>query len=139
MDLNRIEVIVSWQTPTCLKKIQAFVGFSSFYRRFIKNFAKTVKSLVFLTQKKYPFFWSEACHEAFHRLKVMATNALVLRHYDRVRITVFETDSLSYVNRRVLSQADNNRVLYLIAFYSKNLLLAKSNDKIYDKEVLAIV
>ena len=50
-----------------------------------------------------------------------------------------ETDSSDYMNGGVLSQKDDSGVLYLIAFYNKNLLPAECNYKIYDKELLAII
>lgn len=84
-----------------------------------------MKLLVSFTWKNCSFFWSEACQEAFQRLKVMVANTQVLRHYDFGRPTVFETDCLDYMNSGVLSQADNNRVLYPIFFYDKNFLPAE--------------
>jgi hypothetical protein len=39
----------------------------------------------------------------------------------------------------VLSQYNNKGVLHPIAFYSKKIILAKCNYKIYNKELLAIV
>ena len=52
---------------------------------------------------------------------------------------MLETDSSDYVNGGILSQADDDGVLYPVAFYSKNLLPAEYNYEIYDKELLAIV
>ena len=69
----------------------------------------------------------------------MVTSTLVLRHYNRLQPAVLETDSSDYVNSGVLSQADDNGVLHPVTFYSKNLLPAEYNYKIYNKELLAIV
>ena len=63
----------------------------------------------------------------------------MLQYYDRSRPVVLEIDSSDYVNGSVLSQADDDGVLYLVIFYSKNLLPAEYNYKIYDKELLIIV
>ena len=139
MDPNKVEVVANWEAPTCLKEVQAFVGFCNFYRRFIKDFSKTVKPLVALTKKDCPFRWSEACQSAFEEIKDLVTSALVLRHYERSRPAVLETDSSDYVNGGVLSQADDDGVLHPVAFYSKNLLPAECNYEIYGKELLAIV
>lgn len=139
MDPSKIEVVAGWETPTCLKEVQAFVGFCNFYRRFIKDFSKTVKPLVALTKKDCPFQWSEACQAAFEHMKHLVTSAPVLRHYERSRPAVLETDSSDFVNGGVLSQADDDGVLHPVAFYSKNLLPAECNYEIYDKELLAIV
>ena len=67
------------------------------------------------------------------------TEAPVLRHFDQNRELYLETDSSDYVNSGVLSQKDDDGILYSVAFYSKNLLPAECNYEIYDKELLAII
>ncbi len=44
MNFIRVKVIVNWATLINLKEVQNFVKFVNFYRRFIKNFSKLVKS-----------------------------------------------------------------------------------------------
>ena len=139
MDSNKVQAIIDWTTPSNLKEVQAFVGFCNFYRRFIKDFSKIVKPLVALTKKECPFIWSEACQQAFQELKDKVTVAPVLKHYDRTKPAILETDSSDYVNGGVLSQEDNDGILHPVAFYSKNLLPAECNYEIYDKELLAII
>ena len=139
MDPDKVAAVTAWEVPTCLKEVQSFVGFCNFYRRFIKDFSKTVKPLVALTKKDCPFLWSEACQAAFEEMKHLVTSAPVLRHYERSRPAVLETDSSDYVNGGVLSQADDEGVLHPVAFYSKNMVPAECNYEIYDKELLAIV
>jgi hypothetical protein len=39
----------------------------------------------------------------------------------------------------VLSQYNNDRILYLVAFFSKKYYLVEYNYKIYDKELIVIV
>ncbi len=51
MNLSKVTVIVSWITSINLKEIQSFVRFVNFYRCFIKNFLKLVKSFIQLTRK----------------------------------------------------------------------------------------
>ena len=55
MDPAKIEAIVNWERPTCLKEVQAFVGFCNFYRRFIKAFSKLAKPLTKMAKKKVGF------------------------------------------------------------------------------------
>ena len=67
------------------------------------------------------------------------TEALVLRHFNQNHESYLKTDSSDYVNSDVLSQKNDDGILYSVAFYSKNLLLTECNYKIYDKELLAII
>ena len=55
MDLDKVAAVTAWEVPIYLKKVQSFVRFYNFYRRFIKDFLKTVKPLVALTKKDCPF------------------------------------------------------------------------------------
>ncbi len=47
----KVKVIVNWVTLINLKEVQSFVRFVNFYRCFIKNFSKLVKSFTQLTRK----------------------------------------------------------------------------------------
>lgn len=69
----------------------------------------------------------------------MVTEAPVLRHFDRTKEAILETDSSDYVNGGVLSQYDEEGNLHPVAFYSKNMTPAECNYQIYDKELLAII
>lgn len=44
-DPQKIQTIKSWPSPQNLKGLRSFLGFSGFYRRFIKDYAKIVKPL----------------------------------------------------------------------------------------------
>ncbi|GJX33173.1 putative reverse transcriptase domain-containing protein [Tanacetum coccineum] len=60
-----------------LKELQD-KGLAGYYRRFIENFSKIVKSLTILTQKCKTFDWGEEQELAFQTLKDKLCNALVL-------------------------------------------------------------
>ncbi len=55
MNSIKVKAIVNWTTSTNLKEVQDFVDFVNFYRRFIKNFLKLVKSFTQLTWKDTSF------------------------------------------------------------------------------------
>ncbi len=69
INFSKMTVIVSWITSINLKEIQSFVRFVNFYRCFIKNFLKLVKSFIQLTRKNTSFVWNEICVQAFDNLK----------------------------------------------------------------------
>lgn len=50
-----------------------------------------------------------------------------------------DIDLSNYVSSRIFFQLDNNKLIHLGDFFSKNLNLAKYNCEIYDKELLAII
>ncbi len=67
------------------------------------------------------------------------TTALVLKHFDSIREVILKTNFLNYVNDEVLSQYDDEDILHSMIFYSKNMISAECNYKIYDKELLTII
>ncbi len=61
MNFRKVQAVVEWSTFINLTQMQFFVDFCNFYRRFIKNFSKIVRSLIWLTQKEVIFEWDQAC------------------------------------------------------------------------------
>jgi len=49
---EKIKAVKEWKTLTKVKKVESFLGFANFYRRFIKNFSHIVKALNKLKGKK---------------------------------------------------------------------------------------
>lgn len=50
-----------------------------------------------------------------------------------------ETDLFNYVSIRIFFQLGEDKLLYLIVFFSKNLNLTKYIYEIYNKKLLAII
>ncbi len=139
MNFIKVKVIVNWATLINLKEVQSFVRFINFYRHFIKNFLKLVKSFTQLTRKNTSFVWNEVCVQAFDDLKKQVSSISVLRHFDFKRQTILEIDTSDYIKDEILSQYDDERVLDSVAFYSKSMILAECNYHIYDKKLLVII
>ena len=139
MNSRKIQAVVKWSILNNLTQIQSFIDFCNFYQRFIKNFSKIVHSIIQLTQKKIIFEWNEVCQTAFNHMKRCMTETFILRHFDQTCNFILEIDSFNYVNDKVLSQYNDENVLHLIIFYSKNMSFAECNYKIYDKKLLIII
>ena len=72
--------ILDWPIPRNVSELRSFLGLASYYRRFIKDFAKIAVPLHRLTEKNKPFVWSESCLEAFNELKRELTNHPILAY-----------------------------------------------------------
>ena len=72
-------------------------------------------------------------------MKRRMIKTFILRHFNQTHETILEIDSFNYVNDEVLSQYDNEEILHLIVFYSKNMSSAECNYEIYDKKLLIII
>ena len=139
IDLAKIEAIRQWDTPTCVQEVCLFIGFCNFYRQFIKNFSKIAGSLNLLTRNNIPFAWTLERKKEFQELKQCLCEDPILAHFDPKKQCFIETDLSNYVNAGVLSQMDNNGVLYPVTYFFKRMAPAKCNYEIYDKELLTII
>ncbi|KAL0204373.1 hypothetical protein M9458_002391, partial [Cirrhinus mrigala] len=77
MDQGKIHAIQDWPQPSSIKELQCFLGFSNFYRRFIKDYSTITAPCTCLLRGKlkHHLSWSPAAHEAFQQLKHIFSTA----------------------------------------------------------------
>ena len=137
MEQEKIKVVKEWKTPTKIKDVESFLGFTNFYRRFIHNFSHTARPLNKLKGKK-EWKWEKKHQEAFNELKEKITSQPALSLPKREGKFRVETDTSEHAIGGVLSQ-DQDGKWRPIAFLSRKMQAAERNYEIYDKELLAIV
>ena len=67
MDPIKLAGIREWPIPSTVKKVQSFLGFGNFYRKFISHYSYIAKPLNNLTKKDKKFKWTEECQTMFYR------------------------------------------------------------------------
>ncbi|XP_061558114.1 uncharacterized protein LOC133415763 [Phycodurus eques] len=65
MDPAKVAAVTEWPTPSTRKERQRFLGFTNFYRRFIRNYSGVAAPLTALTSTLTSFQWSEKADMAF--------------------------------------------------------------------------
>ena len=85
-DPAKVVAVKNWPGPGCVKEVRSFLGFCSYYRKFIKDFATIAKPLVKLTEKNVKFCWTDECKGSFNRLKGVMTEAPVLAYPDMSQV-----------------------------------------------------
>uniref|UniRef100_A0A9J7Y295 Gypsy retrotransposon integrase-like protein 1 n=1 Tax=Cyprinus carpio carpio TaxID=630221 RepID=A0A9J7Y295_CYPCA len=94
VDPGKIRAVLDWPRPTSVKQVQRFLGFSNFYRRFIRNFSSIAEPLSSLTRKSNrPFMWTSDADHAFNTLKQRFTSAPILTLPDPELPFVLEVDA----------------------------------------------
>ena len=62
-----------------LMELKSFLGLANYYRMFIQGYSKKVAPLTDLLKKDKKWVWTDACQEAFDKLKVAVSSEPVLR------------------------------------------------------------
>uniref|UniRef100_A0A3P9IMG0 Gypsy retrotransposon integrase-like protein 1 n=1 Tax=Oryzias latipes TaxID=8090 RepID=A0A3P9IMG0_ORYLA len=138
-DPAKIEAVVQWETPHSRKKLQQFLGFSNFYRRFIRDYSTIAAPLTRLTSTNRPFVWDSAADAAFKRLKTLFVSAPILIQPDVTKQFIVEVDASDSGVGAVLSQReDSSGKLKPCAFFSRKLNPTGQNYDVGNRELLAI-
>ena len=69
IDPLKTSCVKNWPVPKNHETLHQFLGFASYYRKFIQNFAEIAAPLHALTEKTKSWQWTEQCEEAFTSLK----------------------------------------------------------------------
>uniref|UniRef100_A0A3B3HJF8 Gypsy retrotransposon integrase-like protein 1 n=1 Tax=Oryzias latipes TaxID=8090 RepID=A0A3B3HJF8_ORYLA len=138
-DPAKITAVSQWESPTSRKKLQQFLGFANFYRRFIRNYSAIAAPLTRLTSTAIPFLWDSTAQAAFSNLKKLFVSAPILIQPDVSRQFVVEVDASDSGVGAVLSQREETSgKLKPCAFFSKKLSPAERNYDVGNRELLAI-
>jgi hypothetical protein len=117
MDNHKVKAILDWELPKSVLALKSFLGPASYYRKFIKNFAKIATPLTNLLKKfVVTYEWEEACDEAFETLKGILVKASVLKLPDFDKEFEIHSDASDFAIGGVLVQERR-----LVAFESKKL------------------
>ena len=121
IDPKKVELVASWLTLSRLKHLQAFLRFVNFYRQFIKNYSQQALRMTKLLKKNRAFQWNNEAQPSFQTLKKTFTHEKIFQHFHQSVEAILETNAFDDAIEGCLSQADNSRVLRLVAFYSRKL------------------
>jgi RNase H-like domain found in reverse transcriptase len=131
MDLVKVTRVLEWPVPTTKKKVQSFLEFVNFYRRFIKGFSHLTRPLFNLTKNNSIFYWSSNRQTTFSALKQRITSAPILALPHNLKPFQIEADSPDFTTRAVLSQqTSEDDKWHPIAFLSKSLSPVEQNYKL---------
>ena len=90
---KQVEVAVEFSVPEFVTNVHQFLGLTSYYQRFITQFAKVAAPLHALTCKDAVFRWTTECQEAFEVLKTVITQSPVLAYPNFDVDFILETDA----------------------------------------------
>ncbi|UYV71403.1 hypothetical protein LAZ67_8003004, partial [Cordylochernes scorpioides] len=137
-DQEKIRAVRDFATPRSLKEVRSFLGLSSYYRRFIPNYAHVAQPLNDLLKKDSAFNWNQEEQNAFEALKSALISEPALGHFDYSSPTEIHTDASNYGIGAVLVQIHKGKER-AIAYASRTLNKAEKNYSTTERECLAII
>ena len=126
VDKAKVELISNLPAPMCVRDIRSFLGHAGFYRRFIKYFSAIARPLCNLLAKDVPFAWSQACEDAFDKLKTMLVSPPIMRSPNWNLPFEIMCDASDYAIGAVLGQREDKKD-FVIYYASKTLDSAQGN------------
>lgn len=156
-DPDKISALTTWPRPNNIKELKSFLGFTGYYRRFIKDFSKISKPLNDLTagyiptkrkckikpfsnaDLKSPFGekWTSECEQAFKTLVDKLTTAPVLGFANPRLPYILHTDASLYGLGAALYQNQDGQVK-VIAYASRGLSKCERRYPTHKLEFLAL-
>ena len=111
----------------------------NFYKKFIYSYNKIAASLTHFIKKDIAFVWFLKYQMIFNILKEAFISDVIFCHYNSNHKIVIKINVSNYVFEGILSQYNEDGVLYLVTYFSKKHNLTECNYEIYDKEFMIIV
>lgn len=137
-DPEKTIAIANMSPPKNIRHMKTFLQTSSWFRRFIPNYAEVARPLTDLLKKDSTWTWTSKQQEAFDRIKHLLVSAPILRQADESKPFTLRTDSSGYCLGAVLMQGegpDERPVEYA----SRMLNSAERNYNTTEREALAVV
>jgi len=124
-DPDKVAAVKDMKVPETKTQVRQILGFFSWFRDYIPDFALHAKALTDLTGKRVPAKvpWGKAQQEAFDKLKELLRKATMdpLQIVDFTKPFNIHVDASDYAVGMVVSQTDDNGNKKPIAFASKKL------------------
>lgn len=157
IDPDKISALTTWPRPNNIRELKSFLGFTGYYRRFIKDFSKIAKPLNELTagyipakkknkiksfsnaDLKSPFAdrWTPKCELAFRTLIEKLTTAPILGFANSSLPYILHTDaSLHGLGAALYQQQDGQTKV--IAYASRGLSKCERRYPTHKLEFLAL-
>ncbi|KAL6463358.1 hypothetical protein MHYP_G00277490 [Metynnis hypsauchen] len=137
-DPDKISAVSNWAQPQTVSDLRSFLGFASYYRRFVQGFSKLAaplhRAVAELSTKgvkrnrvgTLEGAWTEQCKQSFNELKACLVTAPVLAYANFSQPFILEIDASYQGLGAVLSQEYDGKVRP-IAYASRALTPPERN------------
>ncbi len=138
-DPEKVRALTTFPTPKTITQLRRALGMTSFYRRFVNNYAAIAAPLFEVLKKGVPFQWTKEMEESFTKIRQELLNNAILYHPDLNKPFFITTDASKNSVAHSVSQLDDNNVLRPISFFSKTLSKQERKWNSNEKECWSLV
>lgn len=138
IDSGKLNYIRDYPKPEDKKELQRFLGICNWYRRHIPDFSLISSPLTDLTRGKI-FAWNDKAQESFSKLKNILTSPAVLKKPRWDLPMILQCDASDIGIGAVLTQIDENKLEYVIEYFSCKLSDREKKYSPTEKECLAVI
>lgn len=138
MDPEKVGAVASWPVPETRKQLQRFLGFTNFYRRFIRGYSTMATPPTAFTTSKVPFHWIAAAEEAFQHLINHFTSAPIVRVPDTDTMVEVDTSDVGVGAKLCQHSSDDLKMHPFFFFFPRRLSPAERNYDIGNWELLVV-
>ncbi|KAL7844792.1 hypothetical protein SRHO_G00233310 [Serrasalmus rhombeus] len=154
-DPDKVAAIKTWPCPQTVRELRSFLGFTGYYRRFVRDYARIVRPLNDLLKGEYasrhkrPHYgprakspslrdrWTDGCQAAFELIVDKLTSAPILGFADWRLPYVLHTDASTTGLGAVLYQVQDGQTR-VVAYASRGLSRSERNYPAHKLEFLAL-
>ncbi|GBM92534.1 Retrovirus-related Pol polyprotein from transposon 17.6 [Araneus ventricosus] len=136
---RKVEAISKFPQPKSIHDVRRFLGLTSFFRRFIPNYAIKARYLTQLTKKNEIFKWEKVQEESFETLKRELTIQPILALYNPEAKTEVHTDACADGIAGMLLQLGSDDKWHLVYCVSKKTTERENKYHSSKLELMAIV
>lgn len=133
MDQSKITAITEWPRPESVCTVRGFLGFSGYYRKFIRDYGIIAAPLTYLL-KKTCFVWDETADNSFIALKKSLSESPILALPNFSKDFVVECDAWGSGIGAILQQEGHP-----IVFFSRKLADRHFKLAAYERELSGLL
>ncbi|CAM5128261.1 unnamed protein product [Eretmochelys imbricata] len=128
-DPDHILAISNAPPPTDLQTLRSFLGLTSWYAKFIPNYASVIEPLRELLRRSSTLVWTTDAQASFETVKDLIVHSPVLALFSPALPTIATTDASDYGLGAVLTQLHEDNTDRTVAFASRTLSNAERKKK----------
>jgi hypothetical protein len=140
MEEAKVKKVKDWKPLRNATEVQRFLGFTGYYRYFIKGYSQIAQPLLNLTKKTTTWHWDDDQQKAFDKLKTRMCNRPILIDPNLFKMFYLQTNASSTGAGAVLTQeVEGSKKHKPVAYFSCTFSPVESNYNIYEKEFLVVI